>query len=70
MNDLQRVDLQDQTTKVWHATARPRKQVALYLLAALIVSVMIAWFAFLGWGMIELLQWLSACIKSFWTNYF
>jgi hypothetical protein len=70
MNDLQRVDLQDQTTKVRHSPARSRRQVAICLLAALIVSVMIAWFAFLGWGMIELLQWLSACIKSFWTKYF
>jgi hypothetical protein len=70
MNDLQRVDLQEPTTKVRHSPARPRRQVVIYLLATLIVSVMIAWFAFLGWGMIELLQWLSACIKSFWTKYF
>jgi hypothetical protein len=70
MNDLRRVNLQDPTIKPRLSPARTGKKFAIYLLAALIVSVMIAWLAFLGWGMVELLQWLSACIKNFWTTYF
>jgi hypothetical protein len=70
MNDLQRVDLQDPTIKPRLSPARTGKKVAICLLAALIASVMIAWLAFLGWGIVELLQWLSACIKNFWATYF
>jgi uncharacterized membrane protein len=70
MNDLQRVDLQNPTIKPRLSPARTGKKVAICLLAALIVSVMIAWLAFLGWGIVELLQWLSAYIKNFWTTYF
>jgi hypothetical protein len=70
MNDLQRVDLQDPTIKPRLSPARTGKKVAICLLGASIVSVMIAWFAFLGWGIVELMQWLSACTKNFWTTHF
>jgi hypothetical protein len=70
MNDLRRVDLQDPIIKPRLSPARTGKKVAVCLLAALIVSVMIAWLAFLGWGIVELLQWLSVCIKNLWTTYF
>jgi hypothetical protein len=35
----------------------------------MIVSVMVVWFGFLGWGFISILQWLLDCIKSFWVPY-
>jgi hypothetical protein len=67
MNELQRVDLKDPAIK---PRARTGRNVTVCLLATLIVSAMIAWLGFLGWGIIELLQWLLACIKNFWTTYF
>ncbi len=70
MNDLQRVDLQDPAIKPRLSPARTGRKVAVCVLATLIVSVMIAWLGFLGWGFVEILQWLSACIKNFWTTDF
>jgi len=70
MNDLQRVQLQDPAIKPRLSRARTGRKVAICLLAVLIVSVMIAWLGFLGWGVVEMLQWLSSCIKNFWATYF
>jgi hypothetical protein len=44
-----------------------RRKVAIYFLAILIVSVMIIWFGFLGWGFVAILQRLLDGIKEFWT---
>jgi hypothetical protein len=70
MNDLQRVDLKDTAIKPRLSPARRARKVTIYLLATLIVTAMIAWLGFLGWGVIGLLQWLLACTKSFWTTHF
>jgi hypothetical protein len=70
MNDLRRVNLQDPTIKPRPSPARTGKRVTICLLATLIASAMIAWLGFLGWGVVEILQWLSACIKDFRTTYF
>jgi len=70
MNDLRRVDLQDPAIKSRRSPARTGRKVAICLLVTLIVAVMIAWLGFLGWGTVEILQWLSACIRNFWTTYF
>ena len=70
MNDLQRVDLQDPAIKPRVSRARTGRKIVVCLLAILIVSVMIAWLGFLGWGVVEILQWLSAGLKNFWTTYF
>jgi hypothetical protein len=43
------------------------RKVAIYFLAILIVSAMIVWFGFLGWGFIAILQRLLDCVKDFWT---
>jgi uncharacterized membrane protein len=37
------------------------------LLVGLIVSVMIAWVGFLGWGVVEILRTIATAIGSFWT---
>jgi hypothetical protein len=69
MNDLQRsVRLQDPAIKSRLSSAKTGRKVAIYFLAALIVSVMIVWLSFLGWGLIAMLQWLLDYIKTFWTT--
>jgi hypothetical protein len=75
MNDLQRsvesrVGLQNSAIKPGVSSAQAGRKVAICLLAALIVSVMIVWFSFLGWGLVAILQWLGDYIKAFWTTYF
>jgi hypothetical protein len=71
MNDLQRsVRLQDPSTKPRSSPAQTGRKVAIYFLAVLIVSAMIVWFGFLGWGILAVLQWLLDCVKNFWMMYF
>jgi len=75
MNDPQRsveprIELRDPSTKFRLSSAQMGRKVAIYFLAVLIVSVMIVWFGFLGWGFIAMLQWLLDCIKNLWTTYF
>jgi hypothetical protein len=40
------------------------------LLVVLIVSVMIAWVGFLGWGVVEILRTMLTGIVSLWTKIF
>jgi hypothetical protein len=69
MNDLQRsVTSQNPAIKSRLSSAKTGRKVAIYFLAALIVSVMIVWLSFLGWGFIAMLQWLLDYIKNFWTT--
>jgi hypothetical protein len=69
MNDLQRsVNSQNPAIKSRLSSAKTGRKVAIYFLAALIVSVMIVWLSFLGWGFIAMLQWLLDYIKNFWTT--
>jgi len=69
MNDLQRsVKSQNPPIKS-RLSAQPGQKITICLLAALIVTVMIVWFSFLGWGFIAILQWLLDCIKKFWMSY-
>jgi hypothetical protein len=56
--------LQDPPTKSRVASVKTDGKVAIYALAALIVAAMIVWFAFLSWGLIEILQWLMDCLKT------
>ena len=57
-----------------HTQAKPRysridarRGLSIALVTALIVSVMIAWFGFLGWGLIELLRSLVGFVKHLWS---
>jgi hypothetical protein len=70
MNHLERStnpesELRDSPTKPSNA----RRKVAIWLLAIIIVVAMLAWLAFLGWGMITLWQWVVDDTKSLWTAY-
>lgn len=42
------------------------RKLATAFLVMLIISVMIVWFGFLGWGVVALIQWVSDHIKSIW----
>jgi hypothetical protein len=70
MNHLERApksdgELRDSPTKPTGA----RRKVAIWLLAIIIVVAMLAWLAFLGWGMITLWQWVVDDTKSLWTTH-
>jgi hypothetical protein len=69
MNDLQRsVKSQNPPIKT-RLSAQTGQKITICLLAGLIVTVMIVWFSFLGWGFMAILQWLFDYIKNFWTTY-
>jgi hypothetical protein len=44
-----------------------RRALSIGLLIAFIVSVMIAWFGFLGWGLIEFLRSLIGFVQYLWS---
>jgi hypothetical protein len=67
MSDLQPLVKLYPSTKPRLPSARMRRKVAIYFLAILIVSVMVIWFGFLGWGFVAILQRLLDGIKEFWT---
>jgi hypothetical protein len=69
MSDLQRsVRLQDPSAKSRLSSTQTGRKVAIYLLAVLIVSVMIVWFGFLGWGFVAVLQRALDWVKDFWMH--
>jgi hypothetical protein len=65
MNGHQQVRLHNQTRARFSLTG-VRNGLSIGLLIVFIVSVMIAWFGFLGWGLIELLRSLIAFVKYLW----
>jgi hypothetical protein len=70
MNNLQPVDLQDPGIKPRSLSTPMSKKVLIGLLAALIVSAMVVWLGFLGWGMVEILRSIAAFVKTLWTTIF
>jgi hypothetical protein len=75
MSDLQpavkqHVELQDPSIKSGLSGTRFGRKVAICVLAIVIVLAMIAWFGFLGWGVVAILRWLLDCTRNLWTNYF
>jgi hypothetical protein len=44
-----------------------KRGLSIGLLIAFIVSVMIAWFGFLGWGLIEFLRSLIGFVQHLWS---
>jgi 4-hydroxybenzoate polyprenyltransferase len=69
MNDLHPIDLQDPEIKSRPSASGSSRKIAILLLASLIASAMIIWFAFLGWGIVGILHWFLAYIYSLWTTY-
>jgi hypothetical protein len=70
MNDRPRVEFIDPSVNPRPSPALTGKKAAIGLLVALLASAMIAWLAFLGWGMVETLQWLLVLVNSYWTSHF
>jgi hypothetical protein len=71
MLDFQRaVEVQDPPAKSSRlSSAQTGRKVTICLLAALIVSVMIVWFGFLGWGFVTILQRLLDSAKDFLAHF-
>jgi hypothetical protein len=69
MNDLQRSVKSQKPPIKSRLSAQTGQKLTICFLAALIATVMIVWFSFLGWGFIAILQWLLDCIKNFWMSY-
>jgi hypothetical protein len=70
MNDLQRsVKTQNPPTSSRLLSVQMGRKAAICFVALLIVSVMIVWFGFLGWGVVAILQWVLDCARNFWTTY-
>lgn len=67
MNNLRPDNLQDRAVKARSSASLTGKGVTIGFLVTLIVVAMIAWFCFLGWGMVELLSTLVAWIKNSWA---
>lgn len=63
MANLQPVDLKARST-----SARTSRKIVIGLLGGLIVSVMIVWVGFLGWGVVEALKKIAAFVVSLWTS--
>jgi hypothetical protein len=71
MNDLQQsIELQDSSTDSrLPSSSQMGRRAAIYFLAVLIVSVMIVWFGFLGWGLVAILQSVLEGVKNLWTHF-
>jgi hypothetical protein len=67
MNNHQPVKLRGQSIKPSLSPQSARRKLLITLLSVVIVSVMIAWFGFLGWGMIEILRSLNEAAKALWS---
>ncbi len=70
MNNLQPVDLQGARIKAQSLSTTMSRKVVIGFLATLIVSTMIVWLGFLGWGIVEILRSLAGWITSLWTIFF
>jgi hypothetical protein len=73
MNSLRPVDLQDPRIKLHDPGAEPRtrngRKMVIALLVSLIATVMVVWFWFLGWGMVEILRAFTGLISVLWTRF-
>jgi fatty acid desaturase len=73
MNSLRPVDLQDPRIKLQKPRAEPRtrkgRKIVIALLVGLIVTVMVVWFGFLGWGMVEILRAFTGLVSVLWTRF-
>ena len=69
MNDLPRaVRLQDPPTRIRVSSAQRGRRATIYFLATLIVSTMILWFGFLGWGFFAMSATLMDIVRNIWTH--
>ena len=62
------LNLQDPRVKL-RSSSRANRKMVLGFLIALIITVMIVWLGFLGWGMLEMLRALASLIGDLWTEF-
>jgi hypothetical protein len=62
------LNLQDPRVKL-RSSSRASHKMVLGFLIALIITVMIVWLGFLGWGMLEMLRALASLIGDLWTEF-
>jgi hypothetical protein len=67
MNVHQRARLHN-LTKARASFAGARRSLSIGLLVVFIVSVMVVWFGFLGWGLIEFLRSLIGFAEYLWST--
>jgi hypothetical protein len=70
MNNLSPVDLKDPRIKTQPSSGRAVRNLLIALLIVLIVSVMIVWIGFIGWGVVEVLKAIGIWIRNLWTATF
>jgi type VI protein secretion system component VasF len=68
MSDLQRPALRHPPANSRLSSTQSGRKLAIYFLAVLIVSVMVVWFGFLGWGFVAILQRALDWVKDFWIH--
>ena len=62
------LNLQDPRVKL-RSSSRANRRMVIGFLIALIITVMIVWLGFLGWGMLEMLRALASLIGDLWTEF-
>ena len=67
MSNLLPFNLQD--PRVRRSSSRASRKMVIVLLIALIITVMIVWFGFLGWGVVEMLRALATLVGDLWTTF-
>jgi len=70
MSDLNPINLDDPSGKTRTSPAQAGRKIVVVVLAAVIVSSMIAWCGLLGWGVVELLRWTLTAFYKLWTASF
>jgi hypothetical protein len=68
MSNLLPFNLQDPRVRP-RSSSRASRKMVIGLLIALIITVMIGWFGFLGWGMVEMLRALAILVGDLWTTF-
>jgi hypothetical protein len=68
MSSLLPFNLQDPRVRP-RSPSRASRKMVIVLLIAMIISVMIVWFGFLGWGMLEMLRALATLVGDLWTTF-
>jgi hypothetical protein len=68
MNNPRPIDLNDPKTR--SSSVRPSRKLVIGLLVALIVSAMISWTVFLGWGVVEIMRVVVIWTGSLWARFF
>jgi hypothetical protein len=70
MNHLHPLDLKDLRINAPSSSVRTGRKLVIGLLVLVILSVMIAWVGFLGWGVVEMLRTIASWTESLWMKIF